>query len=1532
MHNHGTFSLSDERPEKDESPDSVTSIDRDPTDQSNPIPDQDRLQIEHDDGYDVCLVTGGQDVAAMAQQLYQRLSANGLRSWFNAATVASSQGSLDRSKQQTAIEQSYAIAILFSAGASGSSHELRQVVDWALDYGKYIIPLIVSDNNAPDDTSGDGESYRDVAHLLSARSPSQWISVYRDFSNIEEVVVRISNGLTEQKSNIQQHTHYLLQALQWYRHERRSPLLLPLHQSSTAREWLITGCSDDASECCPSPYHAEFITESIKQAHHGMTQVFMSYSDEDRAIKERLQNNLRKRGITVWSNETDIKTGEDFQEAINRGIEQTDTVILLMSPQSLTSAFCQKEIRYAQLYHKRIIPLLIADLRPADIPVDLQTLQFVDFKTIDTDKAFRASASALFRVLEDDAEYYNTHKTLLVKALEWDHHERRQEFLLRGNAFVDAENWLQINQQTAKQPPPTRLHISFIESSRQINRYFDAFISYGRKDSLDFAIALDESLSQQGFNVWLDKTDIPLGVDFQQQINDGLAKAHNFIFIISPHSVNSSYCKREIELALQFQKRIVPLLHVEAISYETWQQRNPQGTPQDWQNYQEQGLHSIVPNMNPTIGKINWVYFREGVDNYRQSLDSLIAVFPRHRTYVEQHTIYLVKALSWERQQHKTEHLLVGDERLEAEGWLKTQFDDEQPPCLPTQLHAEFICESIKNSDNLMTQVFISHAEADHHVREKVRYSLMCQGLTVWINRTDITTGTDFQAEINRGIEETDNVVWLMSSASLASAYCREELEYALLLKKRIIPLLIDAIDIEDLPAGLRSLQFIDCRNFEQPDAYHHAINKLLKTLWEDARYHNQHKLLLVKALRWKHQEYNPSILLRGIELRHFQSWFQAANQHPQFRPTPLQEEFIAESEQQPPDTTLNVFIAYSRSDGDFARKLNQTLQIQGMTTWFDQENIESGEDFRTEIFQGIENSENFLFIISPSSVISSFCNEEVEYAKRLNKRIVTVLYREVSVALLPSTLADLQWIDFRRHGGDFLDNFGELLRTLASDPMHVRMHTRLLVRSREWKEADRDDSYLMRGRDLEQAIAWVDGANTREPRPIPLQHEYIEASKALPLRRIKPRIVVFSSMAATIIVAIARFFGLTEGLELLAYDQLLRMRLSEPQDDRITLVTVDSRSARDLRSRTLAGGYEPGFGTIPDEALSEALANLQQHGPRLIGLDIYRDFPANTGLAIQLRQMDNLIGICKNPATDERSDASGAVLTDVFGNAVEGYQPPPELSLDKVGFSDLLDDGRSVVRRHYLHQRPDEADCNVREAMSLVLAKNYLQQEKHTYTSPLAEDDLGLFYIRDGLMFGDASIPMLLGNGSGFQNRLNRLRGYQTLLNFRIHDQTLESFATVIPFQAVLDNQMIADDIRDRIILIGYTDLADRNTDFWNTPYGPAPGVVLQGQMVSQLLSHVLDGRSLIWWWPVWLEYLWAASWGLVAGFSVWWLYRAKWLVTAGVISVIILIGTCYIVLATLGGWLALIPAAIVMGLTAGSVIYLNNRIRMPN
>ncbi|WP_346294110.1 TIR domain-containing protein [Sphaerothrix gracilis] len=629
-----------------------------------------------------------------------------------------------------------------------------------------------------------------------------------------------------------------------------------------------------------------------------------------------------------------------------------------------------------------------------------------------------------------------------------------------------------------------------------MNSLQDAFISYGRADSRDFAKYLNDRLVEAGYAIWYDFEDIPFGVDYQKQIDDGIEKADNFLYIISPHSVNSPYCGLEVELALTSNKRIIPLLHVEQISRKTWQQRNSNGTDEQWADYQATGKHSSFPNMHPEIGKINWVYFREGLDDFETSFAGLLELLERHKAYVHQHTVLLDRALTWERNQKQTRYLLIGSDREQAQVWLATRFTESQPPCLPIDLQCEFITESIKNANNLMTQVFLCHAEEDRESAEQIRRSLLRQGVTVWNYRTDIQISQDYHSAIAQGIEAADNVLLMLSPHSTQSAYCQRELEQALAFNKRIIPILAAPIDPEQIPDNLRSLQQIDLTDNAVASDYLADESQLLKILNTDAAYYTEHKTWLTQALKWQRQQQNPTMLLRGYNLRRAENWLKVARTH-RHLPTELHETFIAESLKQPPDPSLDVFISYSRVDSDFSRRLNETLQIQGKRTWFDQESIASGTDFQQEIYRGIESSDVFLFVLSPQSISSPYCADEVEYAYGLNKRIVTVLHRPIDTVDLHPVLAKLQWIDFRDHDGDFQVNFQNLLRTLDTNREHLETHTRLLLRAGEWDRRGRDESLLLRGQDLEVAENWLETYAEIDPRPTGLQQEYIRAGRA---------------------------------------------------------------------------------------------------------------------------------------------------------------------------------------------------------------------------------------------------------------------------------------------------------------------------------------------------------------------------------------------------------------------------------------------------
>ena len=157
---------------------------------------------------------------------------------------------------------------------------------------------------------------------------------------------------------------------------------------------------------------------------------------------------------------------------------------------------------------------------------------------------------------------------------------------------------------------------------------------------------------------------------------------------------------------------------------------------------------------------------------------------------------------------------------------------------------------------------------------------------------------------------------------------------------------------------------------------------------------------------------------------------------------------------------------------------------MQGKTTWFDQESIASGSDFQQEINRGIKACDNFLFILSPRSVNSPYCNSEVEYAASLNKRFVTVLYREVEPRKLHPELAKIQWIDFNGNLLDFNANFNQLVRTLDTDREHLRSHTKWSQRALEWEDKDKSSDLLLRGDEFVIAQNWLEETEQQNKKP----------------------------------------------------------------------------------------------------------------------------------------------------------------------------------------------------------------------------------------------------------------------------------------------------------------------------------------------------------------------------------------------------------------------------------------------------------------
>jgi adenylate cyclase len=354
------------------------------------------------------------------------------------------------------------------------------------------------------------------------------------------------------------------------------------------------------------------------------------------------------------------------------------------------------------------------------------------------------------------------------------------------------------------------------------------------------------------------------------------------------------------------------------------------------------------------------------------------------------------------------------------------------------------------------------------------------------------------------------------------------------------------------------------------------------------------------------------------------------------------------------------------------------------------------------------------------------------------------------------------------------------------------------------------------------------------------------------------------------------RSTGHLQQLELHVYDWLLRSHPStEISAPRITFITV---SEADIRQQ--------GRWPITDETLAKALAQLLAHGPRAIGVDIYRDIevpPGHKTLTALLEQQPRII-----------------MVTQLGGGTVNRVPPPAVLEgTEQIGFNDILIDSDGVIRRALLFQ---DYDNEVAYAFGLRLALLYLAAAGITPQPDPADPDL--------LRLGTTTLTPFGASDGGYVNA--DAAGYQILLDFGGAAVPPKSFSLT----DLLSGRIDAQEITDKVVLIGVT--AESVPDVFHIPvsYGVQhgdqfPGVFLHGIVIEQLLAAAMDGRVPIRVMSESAEALWILFWGILAG-VVGVVARSPWrfavLVLAGLLVLTLLVVTSF----WSGWWLPEVPAAL--------------------
>jgi hypothetical protein len=124
--------------------------------------------------------------------------------------------------------------------------------------------------------------------------------------------------------------------------------------------------------------------------------IFMSYSRRELGFVDDVVSNLEKEGYDVWLDYRVLVPGTPWKAQIDKGLNNSDTVLLVVSKASLASKYVTLEWQHFLETNKRVILLIF---EAVNLPPELEKYEWVDFRG-----SYKAGLQELFSQLKHPIE------------------------------------------------------------------------------------------------------------------------------------------------------------------------------------------------------------------------------------------------------------------------------------------------------------------------------------------------------------------------------------------------------------------------------------------------------------------------------------------------------------------------------------------------------------------------------------------------------------------------------------------------------------------------------------------------------------------------------------------------------------------------------------------------------------------------------------------------------------------------------------------------------------------------------------------------------------------------------------------------------------------------------------------------------------------------------------------------------------------------------------------------------------------------
>lgn len=171
--------------------------------------------------------------------------------------------------------------------------------------------------------------------------------------------------------------------------------------------------------------------------------VFLSHASKDKPKVELLYKDLINQEFVVWFDKDNIHAGNDWQQAIQKGVENSKVLVLVWTENASKSDWVNKEITWASSKNIPIIPFLMDDTEPT---ISISNIQYIDASSV-----YASVLPKLFSRINTFVQIEVSEKN--SKNFAWSYQKKpffRSEFLELNNYLDVRDDKFALNDWTKK--------------------------------------------------------------------------------------------------------------------------------------------------------------------------------------------------------------------------------------------------------------------------------------------------------------------------------------------------------------------------------------------------------------------------------------------------------------------------------------------------------------------------------------------------------------------------------------------------------------------------------------------------------------------------------------------------------------------------------------------------------------------------------------------------------------------------------------------------------------------------------------------------------------------------------------------------------------------------------------------------------------------------------------------------------------------------------------------------------------------------